>query len=357
MTTQQTIHIRAKPWTKKDPPRRILAIRWQAMGDVVITLPYLQRLRNSLPASTRLDFLTREETEGIPKNIELFDKVFSIGGARNFKKQLFHTALLLPRLFLRRYDMVIDLQNNIVSENLRRLLMPKAWSVFDKLSPRPAGERTRLTIEAAGLGACPMDTHFHLKDRERGAAILKDQGWNGTDKLVVLNPAGFVETRNWPLGNYAAFARLWLERFPASRFLILGTPLISGRATFLKNELGDHLLDIVGKTTTEDAFAIIQRVSLALSEDSGLMHMAWISGIPTLALFGSTRSDWSRPLGPHTLLLDSSDLPCGNCMLAICKFGDTHCLTRFSPQQVLDHAIELVNKAGTANQNDPYVTG
>ena len=72
--------IPAKPWNRNKPPKRILAIRWQAMGDVMITLPYLQHLRNSLPPSVQLDLLTSEETEGVPKNIHLFDHVYSIGG-------------------------------------------------------------------------------------------------------------------------------------------------------------------------------------------------------------------------------------------------------------------------------------
>ena len=61
-------------------PKRILAIRLQAMGDVVISLPYLHHLRKSLPPGIRLDFLTRQETEDIPRNIVLFDKIFSYSG-------------------------------------------------------------------------------------------------------------------------------------------------------------------------------------------------------------------------------------------------------------------------------------
>ena len=83
---------------KRNLPKRILAIRLQAMGDLVITLPYLQALRNSLPSSVRLDLLTREEVDSIPRNIHLFDKVYSIGGGRNSKKILLHTMALLPRL-------------------------------------------------------------------------------------------------------------------------------------------------------------------------------------------------------------------------------------------------------------------
>src|SRR5215510_5636094 len=98
------MNIASKRWTKKKFPKRILAIRMQAMGDVVITLPYLQDLRNNLPAPVQIDLLTRNETDPIPKNLVLFDKIFSSGGGRNSKGILFFTLLLLPRLLLRRYD-------------------------------------------------------------------------------------------------------------------------------------------------------------------------------------------------------------------------------------------------------------
>ena len=101
------MNIRAKPWTSPLPPKRILAIRLQAMGDVVITLPYLQHLRNSLPSSTRLDFLTRTETEDIPRNLHLFDRIFSIGGGRNHKKQILSTLFLIPKLLMQKYEAVI----------------------------------------------------------------------------------------------------------------------------------------------------------------------------------------------------------------------------------------------------------
>ena len=338
------IHIPAKPWIKKKPPRKILVIRWQAMGDVVITLPYLQHLRNSLPPSVKMDLLTRVETEDIPRNIVLFNKVFSIAGKRNFKKQLVYTILLLPKLFLQRYDVVIDLQNNIVSRTVRKFLLPKAWSEFDRFSPNAAGERNRMTIEAVGLGKNQLCPCLQLKNTGKGMETLKQNGWNGEDKLVVLNPAGFFMTRNWPISNYIAFASLWLQQFPDTRFVVLGTSLIEGKASSLQEALGDRMINLINQTTPFTAFEILQRVTFVLSEDSGLMHMAWISGIPTMTLFGGTRSDWSRPLGDHSFFLDSSDLPCGNCMQAECKYGDVHCLTRYTPELVFEHARSLLQK-------------
>lgn len=334
----------AKPWTGKDLPKRILAIRLQAMGDMAITLPYLQHLRSSLPASVRLDFLTRAETKDIPQQLQLFDKVIVLGGGRSFRKQLLYTFLLLPSLLLKRYDVIIDLQNNTISRIVRKSLMPVAWSAFDRFSPLPAGERTRQTIEAVGLGSNQMDTHLTIKDPSEGMALLWQKGWNGQDMLVILNPAGASVTRNWEIPNYIRFAQLWLQKFPDTRFLVLGTAFIRTKADWLKRELRSHLIDLVELTTPAEAFTIVQKASMVISEDSGLMHMAWVTGVPTLALFGSTRSDWARPLGPHTDFLDSSDLSCGNCMQVVCRFGDNRCLTRYTPEQIYWQAYSLFNR-------------
>ena len=348
--------IPAIPWTLSRPPKRVLAIRLQATGDVVITLPYLQELRRRLPPDTPLDFLTREETASIPQSLRLFGKVFAIGGGRNHRKQWLYTLLLLPLLLVRRYEVVIDLQNNRISRFVTRVLSPRAWSQFDRFSPIPAGERNRLTIEAVGLtlqapsgsrqampGLHPRG-RFRLRNPLEGLLLLKSHGWNCQDELVLLNPAGAFVTRHWSIDNYVAFARLWLEEHPTTRFLVLGTPFIAPRAALLREQLGHQLIDLTGKTTPAEAFAVLQHVSFALSEDSGLMHMAWTSGIPTLALFGSTRSDWARPLGPHTGFLDSSDLPCGNCMQSVCALGDVRCMKRYAPEDIFQKALLLTQK-------------
>ncbi|RFM28267.1 glycosyltransferase family 9 protein [Deminuibacter soli] len=337
-----TYTIPAKCWQQTTLPKKVLAIRLQAMGDVIITLPYLQTLRNMLPPATTLDFLTREEVAEIPRYVSLFDKVYAIGGGRSIKKQLLFTAALLPQLLLQRYDVVIDLQHNLISNIVRNTLRPAAWSAFDRFSPIAAGERTRLTIEAAGLAANYAAEQLQLPAFSTADVLLQRHGWDKQSMLVILNPAGAFSTRNWAIENYISFARLWLQAYPQTQFVITGIALIEKKAAQLQAELGSKLINLVLQTTAAEAFAVVQKAQLVLTEDSGLMHMAWVSGVPTLALFGSTRSDWSAPLGDHSLLLHSGDLPCGNCMLQTCAYGDNHCLTRYTPELVFDKAIRLV---------------
>ena len=336
--------IPAVKWKKVRAPRKVLAIRLQAMGDLVITLPYLQQLRNILPPDSELDLLTRQEVNAIPNNIYLFNRVYSIRGGRNTKKQMLYTAVLIPLLFLKRYEVIIDLQNNSISRSVLKCLMPEAWSLFDRFSPIAAGERTRLTIEAFGLGRCYAATDFTLINKKEGIRLLAENGWMKDHHLVILNPAGAFETRNWPLDNYLKFAGLWLKRFPKTQFLIMGTDFIADKSGYLKKQLENKCINLVSKTTPGQAFAIIQQVEFVLSEDSGLMHMSWVSGIPTMVLFGSTQSEKARPLGNTSCFVVSADLECGGCMLEHCKYGDTHCLTRYTPEMIFEKSISLLER-------------
>jgi ADP-heptose:LPS heptosyltransferase len=118
-------------------------------------------------------------------------------------------------------------------------------------------------------------------------------------------------------------------------------PSKRAKATEIATNLGEHCIDLTGRADQLEAFAIVGRARFVLSEDSGLMHMAWTQGTPTLALFSDSRRDWSAPQGSWSDCLDSSDLPCGPCGLMVCKFGDNRCLTRYPAAQVFERAERL----------------
>jgi len=333
----------ARPWRRPEPPSRVLAIRLQAIGDIVIALPYLRALQQLLPGAV-IDFVTRREDQEIPWAVQLFGRVEPLGGGRDERRQLLFAPALLPRLLARRYDVVLDLQNNRVSRTLRRGAAARAWSTFDTESLTSAGERTRRAIEAAGFTLPRVEAALPLRNSDLAADLLQRAGRDPSRELVILSPAGAFSSRNWPIDRYARFASLWQERKPA-QFAILGLPALRAKAAALKSVLGDGLLDFVGRTSASEALAIVQRAALVLSEDCGLMHMAWTSGVPTLALFGSSRHVWSAPLGKHTLCLHSGDLECGSCMEPTCRYGDVHCLTRYSAEQVVELAVGLTARA------------
>ena len=334
-------HIPARRWPHASAPRRILAIRFQGLGDTMIAMPYLLGVRRRFP-DAELHFLTRQEVAAVPRAMTQFDRVIALGGDRDRWRTWLSALRHTPALLAGGYDVVLDLQNNRISNFVRRAIRPEAWSEFDRFSPRPAGERTRRTI-AAALGVdAGMDTALELRAGGRDIdALLHRHGWKAGFELVVLNPAGFSPARAWPTASYIEFARRWMERHPRSQIVLLLMPSKRARAAEISAALGEHCVDLTGHADQLEAFAIAGRARLVLSEDSGLMHMAWIQGTPTLALFSDSRRDWSAPQGSWSDCLDSSDLPCGPCGLEVCKFGDNRCLTRHSAAQVLERAEKL----------------
>jgi ADP-heptose:LPS heptosyltransferase len=125
---------------------------------------------------------------------------------------------------------------------------------------------------------------------------------------------------------------------------VLGTERVRAKAAYLRRELGSSLIDLTTKTSLAQAFGVLQHVDCVISEDSGLMHMAWVSGIPTVVLFGSTKSYQSAPSGRHTFTFHSSDLECGNCGQPVCPLGTTECLNRLRPEQVLEAAKTAMSR-------------
>jgi heptosyltransferase II len=331
--------LRSKPWKKKTKVPKVLAIRFQALGDTVITLPYLNDLRQRFP-DARIDFLTRREVCQIPRDLSLFDNVLAIGGGRNAKLQFILMLFYLPLLWWNRYDIVLDLQNNKVSRIVRILLFPPAYAEFDRSSAVSAGQRTQRTIDAAGLGPVQPSYNFGFKNVFSFSNVVQSHVPH-----IVLNPAGYSPSRNWPIENYAQFAEMWNEKLNRKvKFVLLLMPSLKEKADYLEKEIGENCINLTGKAGQSEAFRVISKCTLMLSEDSGLMHMAWVQGIPTIALFSSSRKDWSAPQGPNSVCLDSGDLACGPCQLEVCQFGDNRCLTRYSPARVFEISVNLIER-------------
>lgn len=336
----------AQPWTLVRPPKAILAVRLQSLGDIVITLPYLQSLRNIYPDMV-LDFAVRSEFFELVASLTLFNRVWKIRGGRSGKRQFICLLFLIPQFWMRQYEVVIDLQNNKVSRWILRLIGQKAWTSWDSRSHSLAADRTLEAIQRLNLRTVDISTTIPTGDKSRVSAIelLNEVGWDKTHRIIVLNPAGAFPSRNWPLRYYPDLIRQLRAMIdPLISIVILGTSALSKKAQAISDAIDGDVIDLTGKTTQSQAFVIVGMAMLTISEDSAIMHMSWVQGIPTVAILGSTPSYWSAPKGSWTYCFNSSDMPCGNCYKEVCQWGDNRCLTRVSVQQVLNAALQIIGK-------------
>lgn len=344
MTDKGNDRLNAKPWTATKPPERILVIRLQAIGDVVLCFPVLQQLKNTYP-NAEIDFITRKKMKDIAQNLSSINKVITITNSQRIWRQALDIARLFPFLLARKYDVVIDLQRSVISQKLRRFLSPKGWAEFERKALLPATQRYCRAVDASGLNTALVHPQLQLKNAEKGRQLLLENGWDGTSDIVALNPAGFFKSRNWPIENYVAFAKQWKTIFTNTQFLIMGDKRIEEKAIFLKEQLGNDLINLQNKTSLEEAFCLLSKLRFMLSEDSGLYWMAWVQKVPSIAMYGSTPGGLMNMGGSHAKFLTSTDLPCGDCYLADCKFSEVPpCLSRYTPEMMIASALELLNR-------------
>jgi heptosyltransferase-2 len=329
-------------WKSLQAPRRVLIIRMHAIGDVAVTIPAVVGFLEQFP-HTQVDFLTTQICAPLLDSLSLRGDLLSFPDHLDRWHRFFQAIQFGNTLRKMNYDVVIDLQRSWVSRLIRRMISPRAWSEFERFTPKTAGERVLTAFRAAGFEHNAGVHRLPIKDKaiERGKGMLRSSGWSGTSRLIVLNPAGLWVTRQWPLENYLHVARLMLKE-QETQFVLIGTDRIRDKARYITEQLGSQVVDLVDRTTLGEALAILQWCSGVVTEDSGLMHMAWASGIPTVALLGSTNHVWSAPTGAFVRCYHSGDLPCGACLQPQCKYADIHCLTRVTPHMVHEAMQELL---------------
>ncbi len=165
------------------------------------------------------------------------------------------------------------------------------------------------------------------------------------EKYVGLVPGGTNNTlntqplRRWPIENYVLLAKSLIEQ--GFKIVILGDKNDEWTLEFFRDV---DFKNLVGKTSFLEMVPIMKKLSLLISHDTGLLHVANLSQIPVLGLFG--------PTSPREVTLGMSNitnwdsLPCGPCYdgkeFADC--ANNLCMRAITPERVLSESLSLLNK-------------
>ena len=149
--------------------------------------------------------------------------------------------------------------------------------------------------------------------------------------VVALAPGAVGPAKRWPGTAYAALAR----RLLAAGFAVwvLGGPDEKMLATEIVGDTAAR--DLTGHDL-RDAILALAAAAAAVSNDSGLLHVAAALGTPSIGIFGPT-SPWHwAPLNPLAATIEtSSALPCRPCHKPVCRLVHHRCMRDIAPDEVL----------------------
>ena len=148
---------------------------------------------------------------------------------------------------------------------------------------------------------------------------------------VALCPGAVGPSKRWPSATYAVLAR----RLIAEGFTVwvLGGP--DEKALAREIVADTPARDLTGPDL-RDAILALATAAAAVSNDSGLLHVAAALGTPAIGIFGPT-SPWHwAPLNPLAETIQAaSDLPCRPCHKPVCRLVHHRCMRDIAPDQVL----------------------
>jgi lipopolysaccharide heptosyltransferase II len=358
--------------------RRILIIRLDLIGDVVLTLPAVRALHRAYPEA-EIDFLALETSAGILANEPEIARVLTFDPylwRRRFSA-LNPATWRAVRAFVRtmrarHYDLAVSVAGDIASILARLSGAPRrvgfAGEAYANLLtvPVPGGRYRRrqhevqyvLTLaEAAGARVAASDAglalHVPREAREsavRTLAALRERcGREGP--VVALHPgARNGQAKRWPTTSIATLAsRLALE----CDALVLLTGAAGEAPLAAAVERGCHgaAINLCGTTSLPELTALLAVSDVVVSGDSGPMHIACAVGTRVVALHGPTDPAISGPTAPDALVL-RLPLWCSPCYdasaTAECRFGNPVCMKGLSADLVF--AAVLRQLRGVAPQ-------
>ena len=147
---------------------------------------------------------------------------------------------------------------------------------------------------------------------------------------VALCPgAEYGAAKRWPAEHFAALAELCARAGAA--VWVLGSAADRPAAAAIAQRAA--VVDLTGRTSLAEAVDVLSAAHGAVTNDSGLMHVAGALGVPVVAVYGSTSPVFTPPLGGRAAVVERQ-LDCRPCFARECRLGHLDCLRGLPPARV-----------------------
>lgn len=347
--------------------RRVLAVRLDSLGDVLMTSPALRALARAAPGR-RLTLLTSpagaEAARLIPEVDDVIvyqspwmkstpvgrppaldQEMISLLASRRFDAAVIFTVYSqspLPAALLLHLSGV-PLRLAYCRENPYHLL--DGWLPESEPEQELRHEVVRHLDLVRAAGAISEDDRLRLepgtKARASVDALLERLALAGSREWIVVHPGASAASRRYPPARFARVLRL-LHQERGIRPLLTGSIAEKRLAGEVISSSGVPAVDLSGELDLPELCALLERAPLLLANNTGPVHVASGVGTPVVDLYALTNPQHTPWRVPSKVLYN--DVPCRFCYRSECPEGHHMCLAGVAPERVAAATLDLLDE-------------
>ncbi|MFV1983441.1 MAG: lipopolysaccharide heptosyltransferase II [Thiohalomonadales bacterium] len=152
--------------------------------------------------------------------------------------------------------------------------------------------------------------------------------------LALLPGAEYGPSKQWPITYFHELAEKVLDS--GFQVWVMGSDKDKESANKIINKNCPEHFNLCGKTTLVNVIDLLSVSKYAVTNDSGLMHVACATNVKVIALYGSSSPLYTPPLHKDALVLYKG-LDCSPCFKRLCPYKHTNCLYNITVNEVLEH--------------------
>ncbi|HTK88393.1 MAG TPA: glycosyltransferase family 9 protein [Nitrospiraceae bacterium] len=156
---------------------------------------------------------------------------------------------------------------------------------------------------------------------------------------VVIHAGATAASRRYPPDRFAIVGRRLVQEFGYG-VVFTGTEPERELIEWIQTEMGEPSHSLVGALDLPAFAAVLARASLLISNNTGAVHVAAAVGTPVVDLYALTNPQHTPWQVPHRVLFQ--DVPCKYCYKSVCPEEHQNCLRLVEPDKVLNAAAELL---------------
>jgi heptosyltransferase-2 len=336
-------------------PKKILIVRTDRIGDILLSTPVIKNLREAFPSSY-IAFMCRPYTKDILEGNPYLDEVIIYD---KYGKQKSIWSSIKFSIFLRkkRFDWAIVLhptnRAHLVTffagipfrvgwDKKLGFLLTKRIPHTKQEGKKHELEYTLDILREINIPIVDKTIYFPLKkdSQDKIDYLLSNLGVTKEEKIIVIHPSASCSSKRWPQEYFCQLIKLLKEKFSYKIIIITA----KGEEKYAEKLIKEDVVDLRGRLNILEVGALLKRAILFISNDSGPVHIASALETPVISIFGRKDKGLSparwKPLGRNSFYLHK-DTGCKRCLAHNCLKGFL-CLKAIKPDEVVKMAISIL---------------